>query len=260
MATQKPPTPQKRRADGGTHPPRNTASPQRHPPARPNASHQEHQTRTPAQRARRQQTFGQRLRRLSGGTWLAILTGALVVGVIIFAIFASQGSAATGSATAQGLLAVGKPAPDIAALPAADGGTYSLAQYKGQKVVVLEFFAPWCPHCQNETKVLKQLQQEYGDKGVQVLSVSASAYGRSYEQGDQSAISMSDIQWYANTFGLNYPALFDPSLKAGNDYHITGFPTQYIVDRQGIITYAGSGEISYTSLQQQVNQALNQSK
>lgn len=181
----------------------------------------------------------------------------LVVGIIAFAIIASRGNTPTsGSSVTPGLLATGTPAPAIATLPAANGGSYSLAQYKGQKVVVLEFFAPWCPHCQDETKMLKQLQQAYGSKGVQVLSVSASAYGRNYESGDMTPISMGDIQWFSSTFGLNYPALFDPSLKAANAYNVQGFPTIYIVNKQGVITYATGGEISYANLQQQVNQAL----
>jgi peroxiredoxin len=181
----------------------------------------------------------------------------LVVGIIAFAIIASRGNTpSSGPSVTPGLLATGTPAPAIATLPAANGGSYSLAQYKGQKVVVLEFFAPWCPHCQDETKMLKQLQQAYGGKGVQVLSVSASAYGRNYESGDMTPISMSDIQWFSSTFGLNYPALFDPSLKAANAYNVQGFPTIYIVNKQAIITYATSGETSYASLQQQVNQAL----
>ncbi|HEY7346884.1 MAG TPA: TlpA disulfide reductase family protein [Ktedonobacterales bacterium] len=207
---------------------------------------------------RRRQNLGQRIAHLPGASWLGILTGLLVIGIIVFAIIASRGSATTGTSSTQGLLATGTPAPAIASLPAADGGSYSLAQYKGQKVVVLEFFAPWCPHCQNETTTLKQLQQEYGAKGVQVLSVSASPYGRNYEQGDQTPISMSDIQWFSNTYGLNYPALFDPSLKAGDAYGVQGFPTLYIINKQGVITYAGSGETSYATLQQQVNQALSQ--
>lgn len=205
-------------------------------------------------RRRRRQTFGQRITHLSGGSWLAILTGVVVIGIIVFALLASRGSATPGT-TSEGLLANGTTAPAIAALPASDGKSYSLAQYKG-KVVVLEFYAPWCPHCQNETTALKQLQQEYGSKGVQVLSVSASPYGRNWEQGDNTPISMSDIQWFSSNFNLNYPSLFDPSLKAGNDYKVTGFPTLYIVNQQGVITYSTSGEISYDSLQQQVNQAL----
>src|SRR6185437_5846933 len=258
MATKKTPTPPKRPTPSNVPSSRKTATPHRQPTTSQSASSAEHQTPTRSPRRRRRQTFGQRLTHLSAGSWFAILTGALVIGIIAFAIIASRGSTPTVSPSATGLLPTGTPAPAIAALPAATGQSYSLAQYKGQKVVVLEFFAPWCPHCQNETATLKQLQQKYGAKGVQVLSVSASPYGRSYESGDQTPISMSDIQWFSKTFGLNYPALFDPSLKAGNAYGVQAFPTIYVVNKQGVITYAGNGEISYASLQQQVNAALGQ--
>jgi peroxiredoxin len=208
-------------------------------------------------RRRRRPTIGQRIARVPGAGWIGIVTGLLFIGIIAFAIISSHSNTSGGPSTSsQNLLGVGTPAPAINALPAADGKSYSLAQYKG-KVVVLEFFAPWCPHCQDETATLKQVQQEYGSKGVQVLSVSASPYGRNYEQGDTTPISMSDIQWFSSTYKLNYPALFDPSLKAGTAYGVQAFPTTYIIDKNGVITYAGAGEISYASLQQQITQALS---
>jgi peroxiredoxin len=216
-------------------------------------------TTTHAHQRRRRQTFAQRLAHLSTGNWFLILTSALVIGIIVFAIIASRSNtpSSTASNSPTGLLAVGTQAPAIASLPAADGKSYSLAQFKG-KVVVLEFYAPWCPHCQDETATLKQFQQNYGSKGAQVLSVSASPYGRNYESGDLTPISMSDIQWFSSNFGLNYPALFDQSLKAGTAYGIQAFPTIYILNKQGVITYATSGEMSYASLQQQVDAALSQ--
>ncbi len=208
-------------------------------------------------------TLRQRLTHLSGGGWAGIITGLLVVGIIAFAIISSvaghnsNASTASGlSGSSQGLLAAGTTAPAIGPLPAANGGTNSLAQYKG-KVVVLELFAPWCPHCQAETSTLNQIQQSDGSQGVQVLSVSASPYGRNYESGDQTPISMSDIQWFSSNFHLTYPALFDSSLNAANAYHIQAYPTIYIINAHGVITYAGDGEISYGSLQQQITQALN---
>ncbi len=249
-----------------------SGKPHSKPPARTSASasaagHASQQQRpaSPARqgpRRRRRQTFGQRLAHLSAGAWIGIITGLLVVGIIVFAIIASSRSASNSSSAigqlnpTHGLLATGTTAPAIGPLPAAQGGTYTLEQYKG-KVVVLEFFAPWCPHCQAEAPMLNQLQQNNADKGVQVLSVSASPYGRNYEQGDTSPISMSDMQWYVTTFHLNYPALFDQSLKAANAYGVQAYPTIYVINAHGVITYAGSGEISYDGLQQQINQALN---
>jgi peroxiredoxin len=263
MTTKKTPTPSSQPTKPtNAHPSRKPVSPHSRTPATPPSraqSQRERQAPAPRPSRRRRPTLRQRIARLSGGSWLAIITGVLVVGIVVFALIASHQSGGTGSSnTTAGLLAPGTTAPAITMLPAADGKSYDLAQYKGQKVVVLEFFAPWCPHCQNETSTLKQIQQDNASKGVQVLSVSASPYGRNYEQGDTTPISMSDIQWFSSNFHLNYPALFDPSLKAGTDYKVQAYPTIYIINKQGVITYAESGEISYDSLQQQINTALSQ--
>jgi peroxiredoxin len=231
-----------------------------HPKTNARQSERLHEQQPAAQRQhanpQRRQSLGQRLSHLSGGSWLALVTGALLVGIIVFAVITTRSAGTTSSGSSQALLTVGTTAPAINSLMAADANTYSLSQYQG-KVVVLELFAPWCPHCQDETNTLKQIQQNDSSQGVQVLSVSASPYGRNYESGDQTLISMSDLQWFSNNFGLNYPALFDPSLKAASDYHVQAFPTIYIINAKGVITSAGDGEISYASLQQQITQALS---
>jgi hypothetical protein len=66
---------------------------------------------------------------------------------------------------------------------------------------------------------------------------------------------MGDVQWYVSTYQLNYPALLDASLHAGNAYGVQGYPTIYIINTQGIITYAGEGQITYDSLQQHIKEA-----
>ena len=188
-----------------------------------------------------------------------MVTGVLVVGIGIFAIITSlHGTANTVIQQLHpkhGLLTAGTQAPAIGPLPAADGNKYTLAQYQGS-VIVLEFFATWCPNCQAETSVLTQIQHNDATAGVQVLSVTASDDGRHSESIPQATpISMDDVQWYTSTYHLNYPALLDTSLGAGNAYGVQGFPTIYIINKQGIITYAGEGQIPYDSLQQHINEA-----
>ena len=213
----------------------------------------------PSPRRHRHRTLGQRLASISVGGWVGILTGVLVLGIGAFAIVTSlRSTASTGIQQlhpAHGLLATGTVAPSIGPLAAADGSDYTLAQYQG-KVVVLEFFATWCPICQAETNVLTQIQHDNAVYGVQVLSVTASDDGRHSESSPQATpLSMNDVQWYVSTYHLNYPALLDTSLQAGNAYGVQGYPTIYIINKQGIITYAGEGQISYDSLQQHIEEA-----
>jgi peroxiredoxin len=155
-------------------------------------------------------------------------------------------------------LAPGKRAPDFKNLPAAGGGTGGLSGYGG-KVILLEFFAPWCPHCRNEVSTLNQIAQTYSNQGVQVLSVSASPYGYNYEDtGDTTQIKMADVQKFVTTFHVSYPALLDTSLRVGNAYGVAGYPTIYVIDRNGVVYWNNGqgGETSYQQLQTEITKAL----
>jgi peroxiredoxin len=183
-----------------------------------------------------------------------VFGGALLatVAVIIFSVIQLQ------SPPAPAPLAAGKRAPDFA-LTAADGNRYSLSQYRGH-VVVLEFFAPWCPHCRNETSVLNQAASTGGAQGVQVLSVSATPYGYNYESSggaDTTPIAMKDITEFVTNYHVTYPAMLDTSLKVGDAYSVAAFPQLFVIDRNGTVTWNNgtSGEVSYADLQAQIQRA-----
>ncbi len=152
----------------------------------------------------------------------------------------SPGSSPGDSSSARSTIPVGQPAPDFS-LPAANGQTYSLSQFKG-KVVVLEFFAPWCPHCQADAPMFNELYDAYKDKDVQFLAVSATPYGRNYSQTNRDPITMDDIKWFQDTYGVKFPMLFDKDLKAADQYGIAFYPTVYIVDRNGNVASIPTGD------------------
>ncbi len=129
------------------------------------------------------------------------------------------------------LLAVGTPAPDFT-LPTADGSkTVSLADLKGQ-VVVLDFWASWCPPCKAALPHTQALSDEFKDKGVTVL-----------------AVNTADTKAGRETFLKAHPeytmtVLFDADKKqpvALGAYHVTGIPTFYVIDQEGKVaaTYVG---------------------
>ena len=158
--------------------------------------------------------------------WAIAGVGTLVV-VLVLLVLASQQTPQQVTNTNAPI--VGQAAPDFS-VDSTDGTNYTLSKLKGQ-VVMLEFMAPWCPHCQADAPMFAQLYTSYKDKGVQILGINATPYGKNYEQGDNSLITVDDMKWFATTYNVPFPLLFNKSLSVANDYAVQAFPTVYIVDK-----------------------------
>ena len=115
---------------------------------------------------------------------------------------------------------VGTKAADFT-LPDIDGRPVSLSKYQG-KVVVLDFWASWCAPCVAELPVFQSLQEKYSDKGFAILGVNVSD-----ENPDVAAFLRSKSIRYTNLLGdQRIQDLYGP---------ISGFPTTFIIDREGTI-------------------------
>jgi cytochrome c biogenesis protein CcmG, thiol:disulfide interchange protein DsbE len=111
----------------------------------------------------------------------------------------------------------GLRAPDFTV---ADGTTsIHLASYRG-KVVLLNFWASWCPPCIQETPALVQLHRDQPD--LAILAVSIDEDPNAYER-------------FLKRFNVNLITVRDPNRTAANLYHTKLWPETYIIDRQGII-------------------------
>jgi peroxiredoxin len=134
-------------------------------------------------------------------------------------------------------LDVPKPAPPLA-FRVAGGGQVELSQFKG-KVVAIEFLLTTCPHCQECSRKLQQMQQEFGPRGFQALGIAVN---------EMAHMLVSD---YVSNFGLSFPVGFAPKEVAHEFLQhplmmIMYFPQLVFIDRSGVIrAYYPGGDKFY---------------
>lgn len=109
----------------------------------------------------------------------------------------------------------------------------ALSQFRGQ-VLVLNFWATWCPPCIEELPSLMELQQRERDQGVVVLGISIDVDGDAYHR-------------FIRQNGVNFLTIRDPEQKVSSIYGTTGWPETYIVDRRGIVRRKIVGAANWNS-------------
>lgn len=147
---------------------------------------------------------------------------------------------------------------------------FDLDQLRG-KVVVLDFFATWCPPCRAGVPDLVDLQTRHGDR-VQVVAVTR-FYGRGMDFADPAATrphggkAVADLdrereiavnQAFLKAFGVNYPLVFADEELARERFGVTGIPTLFVVGRDGTLLgkVVGTGTAQQRELEALVERGL----
>lgn len=118
----------------------------------------------------------------------------------------------------------GPAAPDFS-LKDLSGETQSLSRYSG-KIVLLDFWATWCPPCRLAIPELVSLQKKYGDQGFVILGIS---------MDDPATATRTFLREFKNKFFINYTVLRGDE-KVLADYfgdQAPAIPTLFLIDRQG---------------------------
>jgi cytochrome c biogenesis protein CcmG, thiol:disulfide interchange protein DsbE len=125
---------------------------------------------------------------------------------------------------------IGTAAPDFTVRDSQR--TVSLSQFKGQ-VVVLNFWATWCPPCIEEMPSLVRMQQRMQSTGVTVLAVSVDVDDGNYRR-------------FLKDHNVNLLSVRDPDQKSNALYGTFKFPETYIIDRNGVMRRKFIGAVDWT--------------
>jgi peroxiredoxin len=108
-------------------------------------------------------------------------------------------------------------------LQSIDGENITLSELRGN-VVLVNFWASWCPPCKAEMPAMQSVYDDYHDQGFTILAINSTIQ-------DQRTSAVD----FAQSLGLNFPILFDPDGYTTNTYNIDALPTSLFIDRAGKI-------------------------
>ena len=173
----------------------------------------------------------------SGRSYVWLVWPLIGVGAVLLALNMQQ--------TTTTSLSTASPMPSNAApafrLQSISGQTVSLSDFRG-KVVILDFWATWCPPCRREIPDFINLQSRYQSKGLQIVGIAL-------DEPDK-------VKSFAQQNGMNYPVLLGTDNIAAVYGGIEGIPTTFVLDRNGNISGKFEGFKTKEDFEAEINKLL----
>lgn len=119
-------------------------------------------------------------------------------------------------------------APDFQ-LDDLNGTNVTLSQFKGQKPVLLYFFATWCPSCLAARPGVIEMRKATAEQDIAILAINVGS-------GD----SLAKLKRFEEANPAPYTVLYDPGSKVTRSYHVEGIPHFVLLDKTGMIKYEGN--------------------
>ena len=126
-----------------------------------------------------------------------------------------------------------QPGTAVIELPDVKGQQHKLEDYRGQ-VVLVNFWASWCPPCIHEMPVLERLRQELSEQPFEILAVNV---------GEQKY----RVWKFVKLINFGLPVLLDTRKDTFNAWDVSVLPTSFLLDKQGDIRYRVQGDIEWDS-------------
>lgn len=152
---------------------------------------------------------------------LALLVAVAVLGLVL--VTRLEGPPPTRS------VLVGRPAPELIG-PTLAGGSFDLAQWRGQ-VVLVNVWASWCLPCRQEQPLLVSAYRELSPRGLQIVGINV--------RDDPE-----EAREFLQEFGrAPWPSVQDPDGRRAVDWGTFALPETYLVDRRGTVVAKAVGEL-----------------
>ena len=172
--------------------------------------------------------------RLTAPQLAAAIAGvaALVALIVVIGLVMRGGNERSGL----GIISIGRatdvrprPAPDFV-LTSFDGQRIQLSDFRG-RIVVLNFWATWCPPCRVEAPVLQRAAERLESADVTILGI---------DVWDDQAAAIE----FLNEMGVTYPNAEDTTRLIPVEFGVTGLPETFVIDRQGVLVRRWVGPLT----------------
>lgn len=164
--------------------------------------------------------------------------------VIIGGLFVIAGVLAVQEFVSSGGIGKGNPAPDVA-VTQLDGRTLPLGSLRGQ-VVLLNFWATWCPPCNEEMPDLVKVAKAYESKGVVFLAANLEDPEEARESVPVWLRSHAEVR----------PFVVFAGPEIGDTYRVEALPTTYVLDRSGKVAHFARGQVADWQVREWLDDAL----
>ncbi|MGI6254674.1 MAG: cytochrome c biogenesis protein CcdA [Acutalibacter sp.] len=141
------------------------------------------------------------------------------------------------------------PAPDFT-LTDQYGNTHTLSDYQG-KTVFLNFWGTWCPPCRAEMPDIQELYQELGENKEDVIILGVALPNVGNEGSKEEIIS------FLEENGYTYPTVMDEGGTLANSYYISGFPTTFMIDKEGNVFGYATGQLTKDIMESIIQQTID---
>ncbi len=176
----------------------------------------------------------------------AIIIGAIIATVLLTGAIALTWTELSGSGSAVLGAPASKPKSPAPAftLQGLEGESYQVGGIR-DKALIINFWASWCEPCQEEAPDLVRNYEQYKDK-LDIYGVNATKMD-----------NIDDVKKFISERHINFPVLLDEHSTAADLYHVNGYPTSFLIDKNGVIRDVILGQVSSKELDHRIKQLVD---